>query len=156
MIRRQSRAQRAARIASGRLNKHFFKNIGFLNFTVGHAVQGHAARHAQVVGTRDALGFFGHQNHHVLRYPLNGQAQVAVVRLDFVFGFAFFHAKECLKFLVVHHTQARGVVKIILIEPDGTVVFNLANFFFDEFHVLVHFGRSRVSVGRKSHEFILT
>ncbi len=130
--------QRPARVSGGGLNENILENSGLLNLAVGYAVEGHATRHAEVIGPGQAFGLTAHADDGLLGHALNGQAEVAVFGFKRILGITFFETKKPLPGGFIHHFQPRSVVEVLLVEPDGTVLFQLDEFFEDNVHVTFH------------------
>ena len=142
-------AERAARVAGRRLHPQVAKGAVAQHLAVGHAVERHAAGHAQVGNGVFGRQRPGHAQHRLLGHRLDRGGQVHVELLERLLVGAARRPAEQLGEAAVGHGQPGGVVEIALVEPVGAVRLEVHQRVEDQ--VL----EARLTVGREPHDLVL-
>ena len=143
----KSGSQRAARVARGGLNPDALENSFAQEAAVGHAIERHAAGHAQIFFAGQFPRVSGQPQHDFLRHGLNGARQVHVALFDRLLRFARRAAEERVKASIGHGCAAQKI-EIIQIHPKGTVLLQVEQFAKDRIRI------DRLPVGRQAHQFV--
>ena len=118
---RQGRAQGAAGVPRRGLDPDVFEGAPADQLAVGHAVQGHAAGHHQVVGPGELLGGLRQAQHDLFRGLLDGQGQVHVPLVQQGLPGPARHPEQGFPLVVPAHGEAGGEVEIIHVEQQRPV-----------------------------------
>ncbi len=118
----QGRAQGAAGVARGGLDPDVLEGAFAQQLAVGHAVQGHAAGHHQVIGAGELLGGFRQAQDDLLGDLLDGQGQVhmPLVQQTLSRGRGGTPKSE-VHLSSTAHRQPGGIVEIIHVEQERAV-----------------------------------
>ncbi len=140
--------QRAAGVAGRRLDPDVLERPLAQQPPVGHAVERHAAGHAQVLRARRSVDRLRHSHDDLLAHHLNGSGQIHLSLCDPRLGLARRPAEQLVEG-PVRHGEPGEVVEVLLVEPERAVLLQVDQLVQDQIHVL------RLAVGRQAHDLVL-
>ncbi len=144
----QSGAQRAARVAGGRLDEQPVESRLAPDTAVRNAIERHAAGHHQVLGARQP-GDVGHElEHRLFDNLLHRGRQVHFASRDLRFPLAWRSAKQVVEALVGHALTVE-IAEVARIETKRAVVQHVDQLLADQIGVL------GFAVGRQAHQLVL-
>jgi hypothetical protein len=114
---------------------------------VGHAIERHAARQAEMLFPGQGPRVAGQAQHHFLRHRLNRARDIHVALLDGFLRAAGRPAEQPVK-TAVGHGRAAQKIEAVQVHPKGTVGFEVQQFPQDHLRV------DRFAVGGQAHEFV--
>ncbi len=118
MVGRQRRAQRATGIAGRRLDPHALEAAIAQDFGIGHAIQRHAASHAEIAGAGLRRQVACQPQHDVIEHGLRGGGDIEIAAAsNGRFRLARRTAKEAVE-LPVGHAHPHWILEVIQVEPE--------------------------------------
>ena len=145
----QGRAQRPAGIARGRLDPYLVERPFAQQTTVGHAVQGHAARHHQALLPRLGADVPAHSHYRLFGHGLNAGRQVAVSLLDPRFGRTRRTAEQPVK-AGPRHGEALAEIEVIHVQPQAAIRLEVDQVLADQVPI------DRSAIRRQAHQLVFT
>src|SRR5689334_20948875 len=113
----QRGTQRSAGVSSRRLNPNVIKETVPQDPSIGHAVQRHAAREAEIPHPRLFGDVARHPEHHFLRHILDRTSQVHISLGEARLRFSWWAAEELIE-SIIRHREPNAVIEITHVEAE--------------------------------------
>ena len=144
---KKSRTDGASRITGSRLYPDVFKRPFPKDSAVADAIECDTTRKTEIFLPRFAVYVLRHAKHHLFRHVLNRAGQIHIPLRDIRFRLPGRTSEQPVEFRV-RHGQPCAVIKIIHIQSERPVLFEIHQFRKDQVPVY------RPSIRRQSHDLI--
>ncbi len=140
-------ADGSSRVARRGLNPELLEDAAPMQLAVGYAIQGNAAREAEIALARLVLHVAGHAQHDLLGDFLDRTRQVHLALRERRLRHSRGSAKQLLE-APPGHAQAGAVIEVLHVHAERAVGFQIQQSIVDDLRI------ARLAVGREAHQFV--